>query len=257
MSDRKTIKNTTQEPFEVAKRIWSNPTCMLLVFVGASAEFPVNPAVDWLFYTGRLPADPIARFLSTIDYLKRLIHANESERVREAEGLKALHETLEEKRGFSIPDTSYRDVLCMDTIYSIRSVPLVTGHDLAEFEKDQVVANLSEVGDHMGIPDLPQTYQQLCNMRTERIPNLVRSDHTDMLFASYRRALGPLVFELLISAYPMLVEPELLSLLQLKPRPWSRAMQAALMPACRTGLIRVAYRCLLPRKMRKAVLSWG
>ena len=89
---------------------------MLLVFVGASAEFPLNPSVDWLFYTGRLPADPIARFLSTIDYLRQMIIADDETRNAEARKLKKLHEHLESNRGQTIPVTSYRDVLSMDTM---------------------------------------------------------------------------------------------------------------------------------------------
>ena len=229
---------------------------MLLVFVGASAEFPLNPSVDWLFYTGRLPADPIARFLSTVDYLRRLIIADEPTRNAEAANLKQLHQQLEDRRGQLIPAESYRDVLCMNTIYSIRSVRWVTGQDLPAEEKDLVVRELSSVGEQMGIPDLPWSYQQLCEQRNERIPLWVRNDFTGRLLDSYRRALGPLNFELLISAYPMLIEPELLERLGLGKRVLSAPMRWALTPACRTGLIRSLYRILLPRKIKPAVLNW-
>ena len=139
-------------PFETSRRVWSDPTCMLLVFVGASAEFPLNPSVDWLFYTGRLPADPIGRFLSTIDYLRQLITADDETRNLQASKLKQLHQQLENKRGQRIPATSYRDVLSMDMMYSIRSVPLVTGAVLSPCEKDMMVKDMSSIGEQMGIP---------------------------------------------------------------------------------------------------------
>lgn len=244
-------------PFETTRRVWSDPNCMLLVFVGASAEFPLNPSVDWLFYTGRLPADPIARFLSTIDYLRRLIIADEGTRNLEATKLKQLHQQLENSRGRHIPAKSYRDVLCMDTMYSIRSVPLVTGVELSLAEKDQVVKDLSLVGEQMGIPDLPWTYDQLCEQRKERLPLWVANEFTSRLLNSYRRALGPVVFELLISAYPMMLEPELLDRLGFGKRILTTPIRWTLTPACRTGLIRTLYRILLPRKMKSVVLNWS
>ena len=244
-------------PFEVSRRIWSDPTCMLLVFVGASGEFPLNPSVDWLFYTGRLPADPLARFLSTIEYLRRLIIADDETRIVEAKKLKQLHQQLEEKRGSQIPAVSYRDVLCMDTMYSIRSVPLVTGVDLSIAEKDQVVKDLSSVGLQMGIPDLPWTYDQLCTQRKERIPFWVKNDFTSRLLKSYRQALGPMTYELLISSFPMMLEPELLDRLGLRKRILSKPIQWTLTPACRTGLIHAIYRVLLPRKIKPAILNWS
>ena len=246
-----------QVPFEVSRRIWSNPTSMLLVFVGASGEFPLNPSVDWLFYTGRLPQDPIARFLSTIEYLRRLIIADEQSRNVEAAKLKRLHEELESKRGKTIPAESYRDVLCMDTIYSIRSVPIVTGQDLTTDEKDQVVKDMSSVGKQMGIPDLPWTYDQLCAQRRDRMRSWVANDFTQRLLHSYRNALGSLNYELLISAFPMLLEPELLEQLKLGKRLLSAPMRWVLTPACRTGLIYPLYRILLPRKIKSAVLNWS
>ena len=244
-------------PFETARRVWSDPTSMLLVFVGASAEFPLNPSVDWLFFTGRLPSDPIARFLSTIDYLRRLITADDETRVVEATKLKQLHKDLEDKRGREIPAMSYRDVLCMDTMYSIRSVPLVTGKELTLAQKDSVVRDLSTVGELMGVPELPWTYDQLCEQRKERMDSWVTNDYTLRLLNSYRRALGPMTYELLVSAYPMLVEPELLERLGLGKRILSAPMRWSLAPACRTGVIHLLYRALLPRKVRPAVLNWS
>ena len=252
-------KAVTEElaPFETARRVWSDPTSMLLVFVGASAEFPLNPSVDWLFYTGRLPSDPIARFLSTIDYLRRLITADDETRIAQAIMLKKLHKDLEDKRGLEIQAMSYRDVLCMDTMYSIRSVPLVTGKELTVAEKDSVVRDLSSVGRLMEIPNLPWTYDQLCEQRKERMESWVTNDYTLRLLESYRRALGPMTYELLISAYPMLVEPELLERLGLGKRILSAPMRWSLAPACRTGLIHLLYQALLPRKVKPAVLNWA
>ena len=45
----------------IVRKIWGNPDLVLLVFAGAAAEFALNRAVDWLFFTGEIPRDPIGR----------------------------------------------------------------------------------------------------------------------------------------------------------------------------------------------------
>ena len=50
------------EPFvaqnSIVRRIWGTSDTVLFIFAGAAAEFALNKAVDWLYFTGRLPADP-------------------------------------------------------------------------------------------------------------------------------------------------------------------------------------------------------
>ena len=43
----------------VVRRIWGDAELVLLVFAGSAAEFALNRAVDWLFFTGRIPNDPV------------------------------------------------------------------------------------------------------------------------------------------------------------------------------------------------------
>ena len=45
----------------IVRVIWGKPDTILFIFAGASAEFALNKAVDWLFFTGKLPSDPIGR----------------------------------------------------------------------------------------------------------------------------------------------------------------------------------------------------
>ena len=42
----------------VVREIWGKGDTILFIFAGAAAEFSLNKAVDWLYYTGKLPADP-------------------------------------------------------------------------------------------------------------------------------------------------------------------------------------------------------
>src|SRR4051812_49955042 len=55
-------------PGSIVRRIWGDADTILFVFAGSAAEFALNRAVDWLFYTGRLPADPLGRLFSTCPF---------------------------------------------------------------------------------------------------------------------------------------------------------------------------------------------
>ena len=40
------------KPGSIVRRIWGDGDMVLLVFAGSAAEYALNRAVDWLFYTG-------------------------------------------------------------------------------------------------------------------------------------------------------------------------------------------------------------
>ena len=61
----------------IVRTIWGNPNIILLIFAGSAAEFALNRAVDWLFFTGRIPADPIGRLFSTVRYSQEILFADE------------------------------------------------------------------------------------------------------------------------------------------------------------------------------------
>src|SRR5215210_5710704 len=52
----------------VTRRIWGSPDAILLFFAGGAAEFAAIKAVDWLFFTGRLPEAPVERFFETVRF---------------------------------------------------------------------------------------------------------------------------------------------------------------------------------------------
>ena len=65
-------------PQSVVRKIWGRSDVVMLIFSGAAAEFSLNRAVDWLFFTGKLPADPIGRLFSTLTYAQSIIFTTES-----------------------------------------------------------------------------------------------------------------------------------------------------------------------------------
>ncbi len=43
----------------IVREIWKRTDTVLLIFAGSAAEFALNKAVDWLYYTGKIPDKPI------------------------------------------------------------------------------------------------------------------------------------------------------------------------------------------------------
>jgi hypothetical protein len=39
----------------VVRQIWGKSDTILFIFAGASADFALNKAVEWLYFTGRRP----------------------------------------------------------------------------------------------------------------------------------------------------------------------------------------------------------
>ena len=54
------------EKDSVVRKIWGKGDTILFIFAGASADFALNKAVDWLYFTGKLPSDPLGRLFSTV-----------------------------------------------------------------------------------------------------------------------------------------------------------------------------------------------
>src|SRR5690606_34441914 len=105
----------------IVRQIWGKSDTVLFIFAGAAAEFAVNKAVDWLYFTGRLPADPLGRLFSTVSYARAIIFSEKQAAIRAIDAMSKIHADVEAKRGTKIPDWAYRDVLFMLIDYSIRS----------------------------------------------------------------------------------------------------------------------------------------
>src|SRR5215211_4848061 len=103
----------------IVRKIWGKSDTILFIFAGAAAEFALNKAVDWLYFTGRLPKDPIGRLFSTVGYARQIVYASKEEAEKAIDKISSIHGAVEKSRGAKIPDWAYRDVLYMLIHYSI------------------------------------------------------------------------------------------------------------------------------------------
>lgn len=234
-----------QEP-SIVRRIWGDADVILLVFAGSAAEFALNKAVDWLFFTGKLPADPIGRLFSTVQYAQQIVFSDE-QKARQAVGrMAAIHTGVENKRGYAIPDWAYRDVLYMLIDYSERAYALLH-RPLTPAERTELFDVFRRVGDGMGVPDLPLTYTDWQTDRQAHLANdLERSQYTDTLFRRYREEIGDWRYNLLRQAQGLLVPDRVARMLDLPQRPLL-ARLLWIYPTTRAlGLRSVVQRILLP-----------
>src|ERR671913_605238 len=109
----------------IVRTIWGNSDLILLIFAGSAAEFALNRAVDWLFFTGKIPGDPIGRLFSTVRYSQEIVFATEETALQTLNRINAIHGSVERQRGQTIPEWAFRDVLYMLIDYSERSYRLL------------------------------------------------------------------------------------------------------------------------------------
>lgn len=189
----------------VVREIWGKSDTILFIFAGASAEFALNKAVDWLYFTGRLPVDPLGRLFSTVSYAKSIVFSEEKAALHVIDAMASIHAKVEANRGSTIPDWAYRDVLFMLIDYSIRSFELLE-RDLITSEKNEVFQVFTRMGSRMGLSGLPQTFDEWKVMRQEHLTqHLHRSKYTDDLYSQYKKHLGPLRYRILLESQALVV----------------------------------------------------
>jgi hypothetical protein len=191
----------------IVRKIWGKSDTVLFIFAGAAAEFALNKAVDWLYFTGRLPADPIGRLFSTVSYAHRIIFSPLEEANRAIDKITSIHSAVESARGAKIPDWAYRDVLFMLIHYSIASFELLE-RKLNDEEKEEVYQVFYRVGIRMQLKELPPDFQSWLPSRNRHMDeDLKKTDYSIDLFHQYKKALGSVRYGILKEAQ-MLVIPE-------------------------------------------------
>lgn len=198
----------------VVRKIWGKSDTVLFIFAGASAEFALNKAVDWLYFTGKLPSDPLGRLFSTVSYARKIVFSSMDEANKAIDTMQHIHEAVEKNRGYSIPDWAYRDVLFMLIHYSIASYELLE-QKLNDEEKEEVYNVFYRVGVRMGLKELPLTYVEWLPVRKEHLmANLKKSEYTADLFKQYKKHLGSMRFKVLIEGQKLVVPDRVKELLQ-------------------------------------------
>jgi hypothetical protein len=235
----------------IVRRIWGRTDTVLLIFAGAAAEFALNKAVDWLYFTGRLPADPLGRLFSTMMYARRIVFSNQEQAMQAITSIASIHRGVEDKRGSRIPDWAYRDVLFMLIDYSRASFELLE-RKMSDVEKEELFDVFRRVGEGMEIPGLPKSYPEWCIAREQHLQqDLINSKFTTDLFKQYRKHLGPTRYAVLIEAQKLVIPKQVYTLLQLKSTRWLTPLFALYKFSRKLGLDGLLQRIALPAEVRR------
>ena len=158
----------TSTPFihrdSIIRKIWGDPDLVLLIFAGGAAEFALNRTVDWLFFTNRLPSDPVGRLFSTVHYAQQIVFASEANAGETLAKIRTVHSAVERARGQMIPDWAHRDVLYMLIDYSQRAYALMH-RPLSAVEQEDLYLGFLRVGQGLHIPELPASFAHRAGWR--------------------------------------------------------------------------------------------
>lgn len=212
------------EENSIVRKIWGRHDTVLLIFAGSAAEFALNKAVDWLYFTGRLPSDPLGRLFSTVTYARNIVFAENQRAFAVIDAMRNIHKQVEANRNSTIPDWAYRDVLYMLIYYSIASYETLE-RKLTSSEKEEVYDVFYRVGDRMKLNELPKTYSLwLLSREHHLLHDLAVSRYTSDLFRQYKKHLGVFRYKILIESQKLIVPPRVYSLLNFQPRKYLKPM---------------------------------
>lgn len=240
-------------PGSIVRRVWGDADVVLLIFAGAAAEFALNRAVDWLFFTGMLPRDPLGRLFSTATYAQDIVFADVATARGTFARIRAAHTAVERQRGGRIPAWAHRDVLYLLVDYSERSFRALY-RPLTAAEQRELWAVFRRVGEGLGIPGLPDGYAGwLADRERHLVRDVAFSEHTAMLYAAYRHHLGPWRYALLRQVQAALVPERVRELLDLPERAWTRSLLPLYPALAGLGLRPLVQRALIPPEHLAAV----
>jgi len=204
----------------IVREIWGKADTILFIFAGASAEFALNQSVDWLYFTGKLPADPLARLFSTVGYARKIIFSENDTALQYIDRITAIHKGVETARGANIPAEAYLEVLYLLIDYSMRSFELLE-RKLNYDEKREVFEVFHRVGSRMGLTGLPGNYEKYLEMRKKQLTeNLYYSKYTPDLYKQYKKHLGAIRYLVLKQAQVLVVPPDVNRMLSLGKVRW-------------------------------------
>jgi hypothetical protein len=189
----------------IVKTIWSDTDCILFIFGACAGEFAYSKSIDWLFYTGKLPNDPIGRLFSTVNYAQQIVFTKNAEDI--IRSIVRIHKKIEEKRGYPIPNEAYKDVLSMLINYSA-SVYELLYRPISKEEYEEIYDVFKRIGVQMELQNLPdglENWQKDRELSLEN--NYINSSLTKELFTKYKIELGPLRYKLLLVVQSFLLDP--------------------------------------------------
>ncbi|MFD0878239.1 oxygenase MpaB family protein, partial [Massilia pinisoli] len=170
--------------------------------------------VDWLYFTGKIPSDPLGRLFSTVQYAQMIVFADKENAHKAIDKINSIHQGVEQSRGARIPDWAYRDVLYMLIDYAIVSYELLERKMSIE-EKEEVFNVFSRMGLRMGLKELPDNYADWQQDRQAHLEeDLLNGHFTADLYKQYKKHLGSARYHILLECQKLIVPTKVSELLK-------------------------------------------
>lgn len=208
---------------DITRTIWGEEENVLLIYAGAAAEFALNPENHWLFYTGKLPADPLRRFENTLRYQRKLFFMPQEGVPAVAKHIKHIHRDVEEKRSqeqgeIKISDQAYLQVFSMLIEYGILGHEYLHRRNMKQEEKEAYFNDIRAITLMMEIRDFPEDYRTYLIRRTRMVTSELRcNSFTGELMDAYRKSLPAFCYWGLLQFQARFIHPILAGRLALKP----------------------------------------
>jgi len=207
---------------EITRTIWGDADNLVLIYAGAAAEFALNPENHWLFYTGKLPSDPLRRFEKTLQYQRRLFFTPRETVPALAKHIKDMHRDVEAKRSqeqgeIKISDQAYLQVFSMLIEYGILGYEYLHRRKMTQQERETYFNDIRSIALMMEIRDFPEDYRHYLTRRAKMVVSeLQRNAYTLELMDAYRKNLAPFCYWGLLQFQARFIHPALACRLDLK-----------------------------------------
>lgn len=207
---------------ELTRTIWGAAENVALIYAGAAAEFALNPENHWLFYTGKLPADPLRRFERTLRYQQRLFFLPQDAVPALARHIKELHNDVEKKRSreqgdIKISDQAYLQVFSMLIEYGIRGYEYLHRLKLTQDQRETYFNDIRSIALMMEVRDFPADYGHYLTRRDRMVASELQCNaFTPELMEAYRKNLPLFGYWALLQFQARFIHPTLVGRLDLK-----------------------------------------
>lgn len=254
--------NTHNETYgcEFTRKLWTDLDHILLVYVGAAAEFALVEENHWLFYTNKLPSAPLDRLISTFVWNRKVMMTTTRDAETLARTIRGFHDQVEKERAREegghprISNAAFRAVGAMLIEYALLAEAYLENREVSAVEKENYYFDETGFFRGMGIEGWEESYQlfhenRQAEMRTQLRPN----PHTGDLFDSYRRDLGSLRMRVLLAFMAYFVPAHVRTSLKLEKPLWFAPLYRLYPRLHGTRLAGIIHRLLLPARVRKGL----
>ncbi len=219
------MSNTDYFGSKLTREIWGSLDNIMLVYVGSAADFALNPEIDWLFYTMRLPEQPQMRFIETFSYNKRVFNMPKDQVAHFLGQIRHIHTRLEQQRTeaagkeHKMSNIAFKEVGDMLIAYGIRGYEYLHRCQLLPEDKEAYYQDMKKFMELMQIQDLPDTFIAWEQERHFDIENRLKvNEYTEKLYKAYKHDMGWFRYHILLSFQSWFIDPRIAKKLKLKKR---------------------------------------